>query len=89
MPPRDLPHLATDRHRRFAADVRVNFVEHQHRDFVLVRQHGFQSQHHARHFARRRNGPQRPGRLARIGRKLELNRVQPRGGMAGVGNPQY
>ncbi len=55
----DLFHLLAHRIRRFAADVGVHFVEHEHGDFVLSRQHSLQCQHHPRHFAGGRDGPQR------------------------------
>ena len=51
-PPREARHLFAHHHRRFASDVGVNFVEDQHRDFVLRRQHRFERQHDARHLAR-------------------------------------
>ena len=47
------------------------------RDFVLGCQNGFERQHHASQFSRRSDGPQRPGRLANVWRKLKLDRVKP------------
>ena len=49
---RDLPHFAAHGPRRLPADIGVHLVEDPYRDFVHLRQRGFQRQHHARHFSR-------------------------------------
>ena len=72
----DLLHLFAHRIGRLAADVRIHLVKDQNGNFIFRRQHGFQGQHHARHFARRRDGAQRPGRFAKVRRELKFNLVE-------------
>jgi hypothetical protein len=73
----DLAHLFTHGVGGFAADVRVHFIKDEDRHFVLDGEDGFEGQHHAGHFAGRSDGAQRFGRLARVGRELEIDRVEP------------
>ena len=79
---RDLPHFLANDIGRLAAHIGVNLVEHQNWNFIHLRQHGLQGQHHPREFAGRSNGPQGTRRLAGIRARIEIpNRVQ-----AGRGN---
>ena len=73
---RDLLHLLADGIGGLAADIGIHLVEHQHGDLVLGREHGLERQHHARQFARGRDGAQRAGGLAGVGGELELDRIQ-------------
>ena len=83
--PGDVPHFFADHRRRFAADVGVNFIKHQHRDLVLLRQHRFEREHDARHFARGSDGAQGPGRFAGIRGELEINFIQAGNGIGRKG----
>ncbi len=47
----EAPHLCADGMGDFAADVGVDFVEHQQRDAVLRGQRAFDGEHDARNFA--------------------------------------
>ena len=85
---RDLLHLLADDVSGFAADIGVHFIKHQHGNFVFRGEHRFERKHHTRHFAGRRDGAQRFGRLAGIGRKLKFDDVESgrrRRGKLGVG----
>ena len=68
----DLPHLFADGIRGFAADVRIHFVEDQHGNFVHRRQHGFQREHHARHFAGDAMARKRLRRVRRDWARIEI-----------------
>ena len=62
------------------ADVRVHLIEDQHGDAVFGGEHGFEGEHDAGQFAGRGDGPEGARRFARVGRKLELDGVEPGGG---------
>ena len=63
------------------ADVRVDLVEHDQRaDRVVGREHRLQGQHRPRQFAAAGDLPQRPGRLAGVGREHQFEVVDARGG---------
>ena len=73
---RNLFHLFTDGIGGFPADIGIHLVENEHGNLVLGGQNRLERQHHARHFARRRNRPQRFGRFAGIWRKLKFDFVE-------------
>ena len=64
--PSEQREFLADPARGLASDVRVDLVEHQDRDLVDRSQHGFDSQHHARHFAAAGDVTKRDHRNARI-----------------------
>lgn len=72
----NLVHFFADGVGGLAADVRVDFVEDEHGNFVLGGEDGFEGEHHARHFAGGCDGAQRFGGFAGVGGELEFDFVQ-------------
>ena len=62
---------------RPSADARVDFIEDQRRDRVLLRQHVLHRQHDPRQLAAGRDLCHRPERLAHVGRHQEPHKVKP------------
>ena len=60
-----------------SADARVDFIEDQRRDRVLLRQHILHRQHDPRQLAAGRDLCHRPERLAHVGRHQEPHKVKP------------
>ena len=76
MVPANLLHLLPHGAGCLTSHVRVHFIENQHWNLVLGRQHRFQRQHHPGQFTRGSNGAQRSRRLTGVGRKLKFHRIQ-------------
>lgn len=64
-----------DGHSGFPTHVGIDFVKNQNRDLVLFREHRLQRQHHTGHLPTGGNRPEWAGGFARVGGKLEFDRV--------------
>jgi hypothetical protein len=78
-------HLLADRVGGLASDIRIDFIEDQDRDRILIGQDGLEGQHDTGEFATGGDGPQGAGGLAWIRSELEFHSVHPGfGGMSRV-----
>ena len=76
MPCRHRLQLARHSARRAAAHIGVDFVKHQYRNGIRIRQHGFQRQHDTRRLAGRRRRLQRLHLFTKIRSEHELDGVR-------------
>ena len=76
-------HLLADRVGGLASDSRIDFIEDQHRDRILIGQDGLEGQHDTGEFATGSDGPEGAGGLAWIRSELKFHSVHP--GFGGLG----